>query len=146
MASHLQGECPERGSEATESKGKLSGLAHGKPSTASLLTFACPASSKASTPYSDDGIVVLVHYFYILRCADAALYVGETAALDERMRLHNSGRGPTFTQIRRPVVLAYSETHDTRASALNRERQVKRWTRAKKEALVAGDLDTLKKL
>jgi predicted GIY-YIG superfamily endonuclease len=87
-----------------------------------------------------------VHYFYILRCADASLYVGETAALDDRVRLHNTGRGPTFTRIRRPVALVYSETHKSREAALNRERQVKRWTRAKKEALVAGNLAALKRL
>jgi predicted GIY-YIG superfamily endonuclease len=87
-----------------------------------------------------------VHYFYILRCADASLYVGETAALDERIRLHNEGHGPAFTRLRRPVALAYSEIHGSRVTASRRERQVKRWTRAKKEALIAGDLKELKRL
>ena len=94
----------------------------------------------------DDGIVVIVHYFYILRCADQSLYVGQTDSLDERIQAHNMGRGPRFTQIRRPVVLAYFENHDNRAAAMNRERQVKRWSRAKKEALVAGEWEILKKL
>ena len=48
--------------------------------------------------------------------------------------------------MRRPVILAYCETHPTRDAALNRERQLKRWTRAKKEALVAGDMARLKAL
>lgn len=43
-------------------------------------------------------------------------------------------------------MLAYSESHPTRASALTRERQLKKWTRAKKEALIAGDLPLLKRL
>ena len=102
--------------------------------------------SKLSTSRFDDGIVVVVHYFYILRCADKSLYIGQAASLEERVHTHNLGRGPAFTRVRRPVVLAYSETHEDRAAAMHRERQVKHWTRAKKEALVAGDLAQLKKL
>lgn len=97
----------------------------------------------------DDGIVVVgivVHCFYILRCADQSLYVGQTDALEERVRAHNMGRGPRFTRVRRPVVLAYRENYDSRAEAMSRESQVKRWSRAKKEALVARDLAKLKKL
>lgn len=95
---------------------------------------------------TDDGIVVAMHYFYILRCADGSLYIGETAALDERIQHHNSGRGPVFTRARRPVVLVYSETHDSRVAVRKRERQVKRWTRGKKEALIEGDRLALKRL
>ena len=87
-----------------------------------------------------------MHYFYILRCADASLYVGQAADLEERVHAHNIGRGPRFTRVRRPVALVYSEPHADRKAAMRRERQVKRWTQAKKEALVAGDLDRLKKL
>ena len=87
-----------------------------------------------------------MHYFYILRCADGSLYVGQAASLDGRVRVHNAGRGPVFTRARRPVVLVYSEPYDTRAAAMNREHQVKRWSRAKKEALVRGDIAALKRL
>jgi predicted GIY-YIG superfamily endonuclease len=44
------------------------------------------------------------------------------------------------------VVVAYYETHANRDTARKRERQLKRWTRAKKEALIAGDLRRLKAL
>ena len=47
---------------------------------------------------------------------------------------------------RRPVVLAYAEAHQTRAECLERERQLKGWTRVKKEALIAGDMLALKRL
>ena len=87
-----------------------------------------------------------MHYFYIVRCADGSLYIGETAAIDERIQQHNWGRGPNFTRARRPVVLVYSEAHDSRVAARKRERQLKRWTRAKKEALIEGDLSALKRL
>jgi len=52
---------------------------------------------------------------------------------------HNEGRA-IFTASRRTVRLAYAETLSNRALALKRERQINRWTRAKKEALIAGDL------
>ena len=83
---------------------------------------------------------------YILRCSDKSLYIGETDDVDLRLTRHNDGRGSVRTSTRRPVVLAYSEVHPTRQAALKRERQLKRWTRAKKEALIAGDLDLLKRL
>jgi predicted GIY-YIG superfamily endonuclease len=85
-----------------------------------------------------------LHYLYILRCADRSLYVGETPDLAARLRKHQEGGSP-HTAKRRPVALVYSETFENRIFALGRERQVKRWTRVKKEALIAGDLIALKK-
>jgi predicted GIY-YIG superfamily endonuclease len=87
-----------------------------------------------------------VHYVYILRCADGLLYVGETRDLDWRVDRHNDGRACQFTRGRGPVQLVYSEPHADRPAALRRERQLKRWTRAKKEALIAGDRALLKQL
>jgi predicted GIY-YIG superfamily endonuclease len=83
---------------------------------------------------------------YILRCADDALYVGETDDLELRLVRHNDGRASRYTAVRRLVTLVYSEVHTTRAAALKRERQLKGWTRAKKEALIAGDVQLLKRL
>jgi predicted GIY-YIG superfamily endonuclease len=79
-------------------------------------------------------------YVYILRCADGALYIGVTTALDSRIARHNRGTGSAFTATRYPVSLAYREEHSSMETARARERQLKRWTRAKKEALIAGDL------
>jgi putative endonuclease len=90
-------------------------------------------------PADDDGIVVVVYFVYILRCAGDALYIGETADLERRLERHLEGTACAFTARRRPVTLAYSESYATRAAAVRRERQLKRWTRAKKEALMAGD-------
>ena len=85
-------------------------------------------------------------FVYIVRCADGALYIGETGDLDLRLLRHNEGRASAFTAGRRPVALVYSEQYPTRQAALPRERQLKRWTRAKKEALIARDLELLKQL
>ena len=84
-------------------------------------------------------------YVYILRCADNFLYIGEPNDVDLRVMRHNDGRASSFTAARRPVTLVYSEPHLDRVAALAREeRQLKRWSRAKKEALIAGDSARLK--
>jgi putative endonuclease len=85
-------------------------------------------------------------HVYILRCSDSSLYIGSTADLDARIARHNRGEGCVFTAARRPLTLVYSEPFDTQLEATLRERQLKRWTRAKKEALIAGDLSRLKVL
>ena len=86
------------------------------------------------------------HFVYILRCADGALYIGSTGDLDARVDRHNRGTACAFTSRRRPVTLAYSETHPTEREAVSRERQIKRWTRRKKEALIQGNRALLKEL
>jgi putative endonuclease len=66
------------------------------------------------------------YYVYILRCADDSFYVGSAQDLDSRLKAHIDGRGAAYT--------------------FKRERQLKRWSYGKKEALVAGDLGRLKHL
>ena len=85
-------------------------------------------------------------FIYLLRCADNSLYIGETGDLAFRLAKHNDGSASGFTAPRRPVALVYSEECATRDEALKRGRQLKGWTRAKKEALVSGDLAKLKVL
>ena len=84
--------------------------------------------------------------FYILRLRSGALYPGSTTDLDRRLAEHRSGTGGRTTQLDPPVQLSYSEEHLTFSEARRREAQVKRWTRAKKEALVAGNKSLLHKL
>jgi putative endonuclease len=83
-------------------------------------------------------------WVYIVRCSDNSLYVGFTEDLDSREKTHNEGRGGRYTAERRPVQIVYAESHDSSEAARARERQLKRWTRNKKEALIAGDLARLK--
>jgi predicted GIY-YIG superfamily endonuclease len=78
-------------------------------------------------------------FTYILRCADDSLYVGHTNDLASRERTHNEGRGAAYTAERRPVQIVYAEEHSSAASAIARERQLKRWSREKKEALLRDD-------
>ena len=79
------------------------------------------------------------YHVYILRCADGTLYTGSTTDVQARETTHNSGRGAKYTAARRPVHVVYSEPHDSRSAAQKREAQLKRWTKATKEALIAGD-------
>jgi putative endonuclease len=86
-----------------------------------------------------------MHFVYILRCADSSLYIGEAADVENRVERHQGGRGCAFTAARRPVELVYIEERANYLEARRRERQLKRWTRAKKEALISGDLALLKR-
>ena len=84
-------------------------------------------------------------FVYILRCADGSYYVGKTDDLRTRLDEHQSGVGADYTAVRRPVEMVYAEEHSSIRDAKDRERQLKRWSRAKKEALIAQDLKLLKR-
>ncbi len=81
---------------------------------------------------------------YILRCADGSYYTGLTKQpLEARVWEHNAGILECYTKPRRPVELVFTETYDRILDAIARERQIKGWSRAKKEALMALDYETL---
>jgi putative endonuclease len=87
-----------------------------------------------------------MNFVYMIRCADGTLYVGHTKNLQTREEEHNAGLGARYTAMRRPVRLVYTEVLQSVETAVRREHQIKRWSSAKKEALIAGDLDHLKQL
>ena len=82
-------------------------------------------------------------WLYILRCADGSYYVGSTTNLAVRVAEHESGIGCEYTSQRLPVKLVYSQEFQDYQQAFVRERQVKGWSRAKKECLIRGDFDRL---
>ena len=75
----------------------------------------------------------------MVRCADGTLYTGFARDPHERVQVHNAGKGAKYTRSRLPVSLVYVEECESLSAALKRERHLKPWTRAKKEALIAGD-------
>ncbi len=85
-------------------------------------------------------------YAYMLRCSDGSYYIGHTDALEPRIAQHQCGELPGYTHNRRPVTLMWSQDFPSRSEALEAERQLKGWTRAKKEALAAGDWDAVRLL
>ena len=85
-------------------------------------------------------------YAYMLRCADGSYYVGHTEALEQRIGQHDRGEIPGYTQRRRPVALVWSQDFPSRLEALEAERQIKGWSRAKKEALIASNWAEIQRL
>ncbi|GGA63191.1 hypothetical protein GCM10008015_00080 [Flavobacterium palustre] len=83
-------------------------------------------------------------FVYILKCSDGSYYTGVTSNLSARMFKHNSGFYPDcFTFNRRPLELVfYCEFTDINL-AIEKEKQIKKWSRAKKEALINDDFDEL---
>ena len=81
----------------------------------------------------------MAFWAYILKCADARYYTGHTDNIEIRIAQHQTGGYCDFTSRRRPVQLVWSQEFPTRIEALEAERRIKPWSRAKKEALIAGD-------
>ena len=85
-------------------------------------------------------------WVYLLRCADGSYYAGHTDNLEQRIEQHRSGELGGYTSRRRPVDLVYSELFPTRDEAFAAEQQIKGWSRKKKEALIRGDWQEIKRL
>ena len=83
---------------------------------------------------------------YILLCANNEYYVGCTSNLKRRLQEHQTGRGADFTKGHLPFKLVYTEEYPTLEEAYKRERQLHGWSRAKKDALILGDIEALKRL
>ena len=81
----------------------------------------------------------MAFWAYILRCSDGKYYTGHTDNLDRRVGEHQTGGFCDFTSRRLPVECVWSEAFPSRIEALEAERIVGGWSRAKKEALIAGD-------
>lgn len=88
-----------------------------------------------------------MYYVYILLCSDNSYYIGVTNNIEERVLQHQNGvNSSAYTYNKRPVHLIYSEAFIDVKQAIEREKQLKRWSRAKKEALLNNDIVKLKLL
>jgi len=83
---------------------------------------------------------------YILSCGNGSYYTGSTRNLELRLEQHQLGEGSRFTRKYLPIKLAYFEEFDRIDEAFEREKQIQKWSHAKKEALVNKDLKKLKEL
>jgi putative endonuclease len=84
---------------------------------------------------------------YILLCADGSYYTGITrAGLEQRIAQHDAGTFDGYTSRRRPVRLVFHQEFQRITDAITAERQVKGWRRIKKEALIRGDSEALRRL
>ena len=86
-------------------------------------------------------------YLYIVKCCDGSFYIGTMrSALETRIAQHNAGTFPGYTESRRPVELVFSQWFDRFTDAIECERKLKGWSRAKKEAFIRGDTVLLQQL
>jgi putative endonuclease len=86
-------------------------------------------------------------YAYMLRCADGTYYVGSARlGLERRLAEHNAGTFGGYTSKRRPVSLVWSQHFLDITDAIAVERQIKGWSRAKKEALIRQDYELIQLL
>ena len=85
----------------------------------------------------------MAFWTYILLCADGLYYTGHTDDLEKRIGDHQSGQIKGFTSSRLPARLMWSQDFSTRYEALDAELKIKKWSKAKKQALIRGDWDSL---
>ena len=86
-------------------------------------------------------------HVYMLRCADGSYYAGSTRlGLERRLSEHNNGTYAGYTSKRLPVELVWSQHFLDITDAIAVERQIKGWSRAKKEALIRGDYEAIQSL
>ncbi|MFC4720954.1 GIY-YIG nuclease family protein [Geojedonia litorea] len=85
-----------------------------------------------------------IYYVYILKCADTTYYTGMTSDLTKRVMEHQSGKyKDSYTYARLPVELVYYTDFTNVEMAIDVEKQIKKWSRAKKEALINKEFDRL---
>lgn len=78
-----------------------------------------------------------VAYMYVLECSDGSLYTGYTTNLENRLKVHNAGKGAKYTRARLPVKLLYAEAFNSKQEAMSAEALFKkRKTRAQKLAYI----------
>ncbi len=82
----------------------------------------------------------------MVHCADQTFYVGHSDDLERRIAQHEAGDGAGYTQPRLPIKLVWYESFASRREALEAERKVKGWSKAKKLALIRGDWAMIKSL
>ncbi|MCH8157390.1 MAG: GIY-YIG nuclease family protein [Nitrospinae bacterium] len=87
------------------------------------------------------------YFVYILKCSDNSYYTGVTNNVEKRVSEHQEGWiKECYTYNKRPVQLVFQEEFRLVDQAIQSEKQIKGWSRKKKEALIRGDYDQLPEL
>ncbi|WP_111307420.1 GIY-YIG nuclease family protein [Confluentibacter sediminis] len=88
-----------------------------------------------------------IYYVYILKCSDETYYTGFTSKLEGRFIEHQSGKHKdSYTYSRRPLSLVFYAEFTDPNIAIEHEKQIKKWSKAKKEALIRNEFDKLPNL
>ena len=77
-------------------------------------------------------------YLYIVQCSDKSLYTGISLDVEKRVAKHNSNTGAKYVRGKLPVLLVYSERLIDQQAAMKREREIKKWSKARKLQLISG--------
>ena len=85
-------------------------------------------------------------YVYILKCCDGSYYTGYTGSLLQRLKHHYIGEGCIYTYMRQPVELVFLREFSRKYDALRVEKQIKSWSKKKKEALIYSEFELLQAL
>jgi len=86
----------------------------------------------------------MIYFVYMLKCSDDSYYIGSTSDIPSRFLSHEIGSNKrSYTFSRRPVKLVWAAEFETKSEAVIVERQLKGWSRAKKEALIRDDWDAI---
>jgi superfamily II DNA or RNA helicase len=118
-------------------------------------TFMSGGSTSSPTTMNEDKSVIFDEieindtangFMYILQCSDGSFYTGSTYNLSKRLQQHKNGEGAEYTKLHLPVKLVYYETFTTINLAFEREKQIQKWSKKKKIALIKGDITKLKSL
>ena len=89
----------------------------------------------------------MMYCVYILKCSDNTFYTGITSNLDKRLMEHQSGKHfGSYTFNKRPVQLMYYAEFTDVNKAIATEKQIKKWSKAKKQALIDGQFEKLPNL
>jgi len=87
------------------------------------------------------------YFVYILKCADSTYYTGITSNLEKRLFEHKTGtQRDSYTYSRRPFRLEFYAEFTNPNQAIDAEKQIKKWSKAKKEALIKGEYERLPNL
>lgn len=81
-----------------------------------------------------------IAYVYILECSDGTFYTGYTTDIENRLKMHNSGKGAKYTRGRLPVILKHVETYKTKEEAMKREYAIKKLNRQQKIKLFLKEI------
>lgn len=88
-----------------------------------------------------------ISYVYILKCSDDTYYTGITSNLEKRLLEHKTGKHKnSYTYYRRPIKLVYKTEFTDIKLAISIEKQIKKWSKVKKEALINGEYERLPNL
>jgi len=88
-----------------------------------------------------------IYFVYILKCSDETYYTGFTSNLNKRIIEHNTGKhNESYTFNRRPLTLEFYAEFTNVNIAIETEKQIKKWSKAKKQALINGEFEKLPNL